>query len=69
MEFLLKLFPYLHLVVVIAGFLVLLFVRRRYPKVKIYELVIVFILFCLLVALFSEPGLDLLKKFILLIQI
>jgi len=69
MDFFLNLFPFLHLVVLIAGFLVLLFVKRRYPQVKTYELVIVFILFCILVAIFSEPGLDLLKKFILLIQV
>lgn len=69
MEFFLNLFPYLHVVVLIAGFFVLLFVKRKYPKVKPYELVIVFILFCILVAVFSEPGLDLLKKLILLIQV
>lgn len=69
MEFFLNLFPYLHLVVLIAGFFVLLFVKRKYPKVKTYELVIVFILFCILVAVFSEPGLDLLQKLILLIQV
>ena len=69
MEFFLSLFPYLHLLVVIAGFVILLFVKRKYPKVKTYELIIVFILFFILVAIFSEPGLDLLKNFINFIQV
>ena len=69
MELFLKLFPFLHLIVLIAGGILLLFVKRKYPQIRNSELIIVFILFFVLVALFTDPGLDLLKKFINYIQV
>jgi hypothetical protein len=69
MEFFLKLFPFLHLMALIAGGIILLFVKRRYPHLRNLELVIVFILFFLLVAIFTEPGLDLIKRFVSYIQV
>lgn len=68
MEFFLKLFPFMHFVVLLAGGILLLIVKRKYPKIRNYELIIVFILFLILVAIFTEPGLDLIKRFITLIQ-
>ena len=64
-----KLFPFVHLFALAAGVVILLFVKRKYPKVRNWELIIVYILFFLLVAVFSEPGLDLIKRFINLIQV
>jgi len=64
-----KLFPFVHLFALAAGVVILLFVKRRYPKVRNWELIIVYILFFLLVAVFSEPGLDLIKRFINFIQV
>ena len=64
-----KLFPFVHLFALAAGVIILLFVKRRYPKVRNWELIIVYILFFLLVAVFSEPGLDLIKRFINFIQV
>lgn len=69
MEFILTLFPFLHVIILIAGIIILLFIKRKYPKVKTYELIIVFVLFLILIAVFSEPGLDLLKRFINVIQV
>ena len=69
MEFIANLFPYLHLAILIAGVFLLVFVKRKYPKVRNFELIIVFILFFILVVIFTEPGLDLLKRLILYIQI
>ena len=69
MEFVANLFPYLDLVILIAGVFLLVFVKRKYPKVRNFELIIVFILFFILVVIFTEPGLDLLKRLILYIQI
>jgi len=69
MEFIANLFPFLHLVVLIAGIIVLLFVKRQYQQVRNFELIIVFILFLILVAIFTEPGMDLLKRFINYIQV
>lgn len=64
-----KLFPFVHLFALAAGVVVLLFVKRKFPKVRNSELIIVYILFFILVAVFSEPGLDLLKRFINFIQV
>ena len=69
MEFIASLFPFLHLVILIVGVFLLVFVKRKYPKVHNFELILVFILFFVLVAIFTEPGLELLKKLILHIQI
>lgn len=69
MELFLKFFPFLHLVALIAGGIVLLIVKRKYPKVRNSELIIVFILFFILVAIFTEPGMDLIKRLISLIQV
>jgi len=69
MEFIPNLFPFLHVIILIAGIIILLFIKRKYPKVKNYELIVVFVLFLILIAVFSEPGLDLLKRFINFIQV
>ena len=69
MEFIPNLFPFLHVIILIAGIIILLFIKRKYPNVKNYELIVVFVLFLILIAVFSEPGLDLLKRFINFIQV
>ena len=69
MEFIAGLFPFLHLAILIGGVFLLVFVKRKYPQVRNFELIIVFILFLILIVIFTEPGLDLLKRFILYIQI
>lgn len=69
MELFLRLFPFLHFAVLIAGGLLLLFLKKRYPHLKNFELIIVFLLFLTLMAIFTEPGLDLLKRFISFIQV
>lgn len=69
MELITSLFPLLHLVVLIAGIILLVFVKKKYPQVHNAELIVVFILFFILVLIFTEPGLDLLKRFISYIQV
>lgn len=69
MEFIASLFPYLHLAILIAGVFLLVFVKRKYPQVHNFELILIFILFFILVAIFTEPGLDLLQRLMLYIQI
>lgn len=64
-----KLFPLVHLFALVGGVIILLFVKRKFPQVRNSELIIVFILYLILVALFTEPGLDLLKRFINFIQV
>jgi Ca2+/Na+ antiporter len=64
-----KLFPFVHLLALIAGVIILLFVKRKYKQVRNLELIIVFILYLILVAIFTEPGMDLIKRFINFIQV
>ncbi|MDD4092231.1 MAG: hypothetical protein PHQ63_06690 [Smithellaceae bacterium] len=68
MDTFLKLFPFLHLVVLAAGAILLFVVKRKYPKVRNSELITVFILFLILVAVFTEQGLDWIKRLMSLLQ-
>ena len=68
MELITNLFPILHVIVIIAGIILLIFVKKKYSKVRDAELIIVFILFFILVLIFTEPGMDVLKKLISYIQ-
>ena len=68
MELITNLFPILHIIVIIAGIILLIFVKKKYSKVRDAELIIVFILFFILVLIFTEPGMDVLKKLISYIQ-
>jgi hypothetical protein len=64
-----KHFPFIHLLVLVAGGIVLFILKSRYPKIRIIEIVVIFILFFLLVALFTEQGQDLVRKFIGILQV
>jgi nucleoside permease NupC len=58
-----------HLIALVVGCIVLWILKRKYKKMRNRELIIVFILFIILIALFTEQGMDLIKKFINFIQI
>ena len=44
-------------------------IKRKYPKIRNRELIIIFILFFILVAIFTASGIDLIKRFISFIQV
>jgi len=69
MDFFLKLFPFLHLAVLIVGGIILIIVKKKYRNVRTSDLIIIFILLCLLIALFTEPAFDLAKRFVNFIQV
>jgi cell division protein FtsW (lipid II flippase) len=69
MDFFLKLFPFLHLTILIAGIIVLLVAKRKYRSLRNSDIILIFILLCILVALFTEPAFDLVKRFINFIQV
>ena len=69
MNFFLKLFPFLHLAVLIAGGIILFIIKKKYRSVRNSDLILVFILLCIRVALFTEPAFDLVKRFINFIQV
>jgi hypothetical protein len=58
-----------HLIVLVAGCIILWFIKRKYKKIRKRELIIILILMVLLVALFTDSGIDLVKRFINTIQV
>jgi cell division protein FtsW (lipid II flippase) len=58
-----------HLIALVIGGIVLCIIKRKYKKIRNRELIIIVILFVILVALFTDPGMDLVKRFINFIQI
>ena len=64
-----KNFPFIHLIALVVGGIILLIVKRKYQKIRIIELIGIFILYFILVALFTEPVLNLVRKLISFIQL
>lgn len=62
-----KYFP--HLIALVVGVIILWIIKRKYQKMHNRELIIIFILFVILVALFTDPGMDMVKRFINFIQL
>jgi uncharacterized membrane protein YoaK (UPF0700 family) len=58
-----------HLFALVVGCIVLWIIKRKYKKIRNRELIIVFILLVILVAIFTELGMDLIKRFISFIQV
>lgn len=58
-----------HLIALVAGGLFLWIIKRKYKKIRNRELIIILILFVILVALFTAPGMDLVKRFMNFIQL
>ena len=58
-----------HLIALVVGVIILWIIKRKYQKMHNRELVIIFILFVILVALFTDPGMDMVKRFINFIQL
>jgi hypothetical protein len=64
-----KNFPFIHLIALVVGGIILFMVKRKYQKLRIIELTIIFILYFILVALFTDPVLNLARKLIGLLQL
>jgi Kef-type K+ transport system membrane component KefB len=58
-----------HLIALLIGVVLLWIIKRKYKKMRNRELIIIVILFVILVALFTAPGMDLVKRFINFIQV
>jgi hypothetical protein len=58
-----------HLIALVVGGIVLCIIKRKYKKIRNRELIIIVVLFVILVALFTAPGMDLVKRFINFIQV
>jgi hypothetical protein len=64
-----KNFPFVHLIALVVGGIILFLIKRKYKKIRIIELIIIFILYFILVALFTEPVLNVARKLIGLAQV
>ena len=62
-------FPFVHLIALVIGGIILFIIKRKYQKIRIIELIIIFILYFILVALFTEPVLNMARKLISFIQL
>jgi len=51
-----------HLIAFIVGIILILLIRRKYRKISTTELVVSIILYALLVLLFTEPIVNLIRK-------
>ena len=58
-----------HLIALVVGGIILLMIKRKYKKMRNRDLTIIFILLVILVALFTDLGIDLAKRFINFIQL
>jgi hypothetical protein len=52
----------MHLIALIAGIILILFIRRRYRKISTTELALIIALYVALVFLFTVPVVNLIKK-------
>jgi hypothetical protein len=62
-------YPIVHLIVLIIGSIILLALKRKFKKIRYVELIIIFILMVVLISIFTDTGIDLVKRFINFIQI
>jgi hypothetical protein len=58
-----------HFIALVVGCIFLWIIKRKYKKIRNRELIIIFILFVILIAIFTELGMDLIKRFINFIQL
>ena len=52
----------LHLIALVAGLVVILLIRKRYRRISATELTVVVVLYAILVLLFTEPIVNLVKR-------
>lgn len=57
-------FPWVNMIALVAGGLLLLFLKQKFPKIRRGEVVLIFVLYALLVVLFTEPVVILIKRWV-----
>ena len=62
-------YPIIHFIVLMIGSTILLLLKKKYKGIRYREMIIIFVLMFLLIALFTDTGIDLAKRFINLIQV
>ena len=51
-----------HLIALLAGIIIILLIRKKYPKMRKTELIGIIILYVALVLIFTEPVVNLIKE-------
>jgi len=62
-------FPFIHILVLIVSGIVLFILKKKYRQIRTSELIMIFILVFVLVAIFTDTGIDLIKSLIAVIQV
>ncbi len=57
-------FPLVNMIALVAGGLLLLFIKQKYRKIRTGEAVLIFVLYALLMVLFTEPVVNLIKRLV-----
>lgn len=58
-----------HLIIFVAGCIILWIMKKKYKEISNLEIIIIFILMVLLIALFTENGIALVKRLMDFIQL
>ncbi|HNQ66388.1 MAG TPA: hypothetical protein PKL38_10430 [Smithella sp.] len=62
-------FPFIHILVLIVSGIVLFILKKKYRQIRTSELIMIFILVFVLVAIFTDTGIDLVRSLIAVIQV
>ena len=62
-------FPFIHILVLIISGFVLFILKKKYRQIRTSELIMIFILVFVLVAIFTDTGIDLVRSLIAVIQV
>lgn len=64
-----KIFPFVHILVLIISSFVLFILKKKYRHIRTSELIMIFMLVFVLVAIFTDKGIDLIKSLVTVIQV
>ena len=62
-------FPFIHILVLMITGIVLFILKKIYRHIRTVELILIYILVFVLVTIFTDTGIDLVKSFIAFIQV
>ncbi len=57
-------FPFVHLIALVAGGIIVFMVNKKYEKITSTEIILILVLYASLVILFTEPVVNLIKRFL-----
>lgn len=58
-------FPFVHLIALVAGGMIVFMVNKKYEKITSVEIILILVLYSMLVVLFTEPVVNLIKNLII----